>query len=167
MSMLVAGDLLYVQEPEPEWRSLTAGSENTFVTEVPTVEVHLNLVDGKDPIANAQYSVEGVDPPLQGTTDGDGHVNLSVPVTTQRLKLTLTETGHVFNISVGGLDPIDETSGVQMRLAHLGLYNGPMDGQLSDHTRAAIAAFQAQQGAEPTGELDDKTRSALEDAHGA
>jgi hypothetical protein len=167
LSMLCAGDLLNVPQPKRKYISLVVGATNRLVAQIPKVDVHLNLTDGEDPITNAAYTIEGADAPIEGTTDAAGHVSFSVPVTVRTVRLVLTDTRQSFDIAVGGLDPIEETTGVQMRLAHLGLYNGPPDGRLSDHTRSGIKAFQAQQKLPITGELDDKTLSALKDTHGA
>lgn len=167
MSMLCAGDVLYVPKRERKFLPLTVGATNKLVAKIPKVDIHLDLVDGQDPIMNAPYTIDGAGEQIQGTTDAVGHVSFSVPVTARTVHLVLTDTGRSFDVSVGGLDPLEETSGVQMRLAHLGLYNGPLDGRLSDHTRAGVMAFQAQQKLAPTGELDDKTLAALKDAHGA
>jgi hypothetical protein len=167
MSMLAAGDVLYIPARKRTFLPVSVGSSNKFVATIPKVTMHLNLADGKSKHANVGYTVDGAGPRIKGTTDGDGHVSFDVPLIVRTVRLTLADTGHVFDVSVGGLDPIEETSGVQMRLAHLGFYAGPLDGTLSDHTRAAIRAFQAHQKMSVTGEPDDATRSALKDAHGS
>jgi hypothetical protein len=167
MSMLAAGDVLYIPARKRKFLPVSVGSSNNFVAAIPKVTVHLNLADGQSKHANVAYTVDGAGPQIKGTTDGDGHVTFSVPVTVRTVRMTLTDTGHVFDVSVGGLDPIEETSGVQMRLAHLGFYGGPIDGLLSDHMRAGIRAFQAQQKMNVTGEPDDATLAALKDAHGS
>lgn len=56
---------------------------------------------------------------------------------------------------------------VQEALTTLEYYTGPIDGVTSDDLRAAIAAFQADQGLEPTGQLDAATMAALQAALGA
>jgi hypothetical protein len=50
---------------------------------------------------------------------------------------------------------------VQATLAADGFYHGPIDGQLSGTTRAAIAAFQQSARLPVTGQLDEPTASAL------
>jgi peptidoglycan hydrolase-like protein with peptidoglycan-binding domain len=69
-------------------------------------------------------------------------------------------------MDVGGLDPVEETSGVQKRLVNLGHYRGPVDGEPSVDLTAAIRAFQSANGLEPTGEPDDATREKLRKVHG-
>ena len=65
----------------------------------------------------------------------------------------------------GHLDPVEEASGVQGVLANLGFYFGPIDGQLSDATRAAVWAFQKSAGLTPSGDIDDALRDKLRAAH--
>ncbi len=167
MSMLAAGDVLYIPARERTFAAASVGSSNKFVAQVPKVQLHLNLADGESKHANVPFTVDGAGPQMKGTTDGDGHVNIAVPVTVKSIRLTLSDTGHTFDVSVGGLDPIEETSGVQMRLQHLGFYGGPINGDLSDHTRAGIRAFQTSQKMDATGEPDDATLDALKKAHGS
>ncbi len=58
------------------------------------------------------------------------------------------------------------TAAVQSALRDLGFYDGPIDGKESEELTAAIAAFQTDQGLEPTGELDVDTLIALQTALG-
>jgi peptidoglycan hydrolase-like protein with peptidoglycan-binding domain/ABC-type branched-subunit amino acid transport system substrate-binding protein len=55
---------------------------------------------------------------------------------------------------------------IQIALTELGYYTGPIDGQMNDEFRAAIAAFQTDAGLEATGELDAATIQAIQDALG-
>lgn len=51
---------------------------------------------------------------------------------------------------------------VQAALADLGYYNGPIDGVLGPRSRRAIANFQARNGLRPTGRVDQRLLSALQ-----
>ncbi|MSU35947.1 MAG: murein L,D-transpeptidase [Pedosphaera sp.] len=57
--------------------------------------------------------------------------------------------------------PVRSTVEAQIALGRLGISCGSIDGSLGSQTRAALRAFQARQGLEMTGELDDATRSQL------
>jgi N-acetylmuramoyl-L-alanine amidase len=70
----------------------------------------------------------------------------------------------VHELALGYLDPIDTPSGVQGWLANLGLYDGPIDGNESEELEDAVARFQALHELDPTGVIDEATRSALADA---
>jgi shikimate kinase len=71
-------------------------------------------------------------------------------------------------VRIGDLDPLEETSGVRMRLEHLRYLTLLDDRDVESWELArAIVAFQLDAGIEPTGSLDDATRSALRAAHGS
>ena len=53
---------------------------------------------------------------------------------------------------------------IQTALTELGYYTGPIDGQMNDEFMAAVAAFQTDNGLEPTGELDAATIAAIQEA---
>ncbi|MGO9342323.1 MAG: peptidoglycan-binding domain-containing protein [Acidimicrobiales bacterium] len=191
LSMLIAGDILYITSPDPSWSSLTAGSSNTFTTPVSTVDVHIKLCDDAGPIAGASYTVEGVDPTVSDATGADGLVKFTVPVTVRSVLLTLAHaardsgdqassadedgapssngpppSAQTFDVHIGGLDPIEETSGVKMRLSHLGFFSGPIDPDNDEHLQWAVKAFQSSKNLDASGELDD-VRSHLRAAHGS
>ncbi len=51
---------------------------------------------------------------------------------------------------------------IQQQLQSQGLYAGPIDGVYGDRTQAALAAWQRQQGLEPTGQLNAQTLAAMD-----
>ena len=55
---------------------------------------------------------------------------------------------------------------IQTALTELGYYSGPIDGQENDEFRAAVAAFQTDNGLEATGTLDAATIAAIQAALG-
>ena len=67
--------------------------------------------------------------------------------------LAITRPGQAFGP--------DTVSRVQTVLSQQGFYRGPIDGQISGTTRAAIRAFQSSAGLPPTGDLDAQTASVL------
>jgi len=80
---------------------------------------------------------------------------------------------HVeYQVRLGDLDPIDETTGVRKRLEHPGYRaaargSSESDGEAKEADSAAIATFQEAKGLKATGELDHSTKAALVDAHGS
>ena len=54
---------------------------------------------------------------------------------------------------------------LQVRLAWSHASPGPIDGEMGNNTRIAVKAFQRMRGLDETGEVDAKTRAALQ-AHG-
>ena len=57
------------------------------------------------------------------------------------------------NLSYSPVNSLDYS--VQEALAELGYYNGPLDGIIGPMSRLAIANFQADNGLEPTGIIDE------------
>lgn len=51
---------------------------------------------------------------------------------------------------------------IQQQLQSQGLYDGPIDGLYGDQTQAALAAWQRQQGLQPTGQLNAQTLAAMD-----
>jgi peptidoglycan hydrolase-like protein with peptidoglycan-binding domain len=74
--------------------------------------------------------------------------------------------GRIFPLLLGHLDPVRETTGQQMRLALLGLYNGETNGKLDEATQVALRRFQESMGLPATGVADDATLEALKSAFG-
>jgi peptidoglycan hydrolase-like protein with peptidoglycan-binding domain len=54
-----------------------------------------------------------------------------------------------------------QQAGVQVALRALGLYTGPIDGEMGPLTRAAVASAQQRAGLPTTGRVDTRTRAAL------
>jgi hypothetical protein len=86
------------------------------------------------------------------------------PVATEA-QLFIGKERREVKLSLGELEPLTEVTGVQARLANLGFEPGPVDGELGPRTQAALQV-QAQHDLDPTGNIDDKTISALKKRHG-
>lgn len=173
--VLAPGDLLYVPEREPELHDLTPQSTNRFTASFPTVRVNLVLDTGNGRAANEPYRVEGMGPPQEGQSDGEGKVELDVPVHLSHVRLVLPNLHQSVVLRIGHLDPPTHDSGVAQRLRSLG-YLPPRDllppRSMTQRDRdaelaRAVARFQRDQGLEESGEVDARTRDALREAHGA
>jgi hypothetical protein len=70
-----------------------------------------------------------------------------------------------YDLAVGHLDPSDEISGIQARLANLGYYAGPISGELDETTRRAISDFCMLVIGYELDEMDDAFIEALDRAH--
>ncbi len=164
---LAPGDVLFVPEPKPPELSIQKGTTNSYVVTVPKVKVKVVLKSEGQPLADEPYVIEGLGDAFEGKTGADGSVELSVPVHLRELQLVLYERNLSYPVRIGDLNPVEELSGVRMRLAHLGHYGWyPPDEVDETDDRDALLAFQAAQGIEATGVLDVATRAALRDSHG-
>jgi N-acetylmuramoyl-L-alanine amidase len=170
-NMLCPGDLLFVPDEPREGLPLAVSAANPFTATVPTATVALSFqVDGK-PIAGEPFTVEGLAREVSGTSDGDGKVQLDVPVTVREVRVVFPQRDLGYTVRVGDLDPIEEWSGLRARLSHLGFYPWSLEEEAEGdapgpHDRLALRTFQRARGLPVTGEIDDTTRAALLAAHG-
>jgi hypothetical protein len=175
-NLLAPGDILFVPDPEApaRRRPLSVGDANRYEVSIPTVAVTMVLADDRGkPFASEPYVVEGLGRRVAGETDSDGKVTVEVPVRVREVQVLLHERDLAFPVMVGDLDPVEVPTGVIGRLEHLGYFGwscglGPTPYHVpeGDRLREAISAFQSDHRIEPTGVMDDETRSALVAAHG-
>jgi uncharacterized protein involved in type VI secretion and phage assembly len=169
-NLLHPGDVLHFPRPKREGLALRKGTENHYEAKVPTTTVKLTFKDAKGPFADEPYTVEGIGAPVEGKSGGDGSVTLEVPLHVREAKIVFTQKRIAFPVGVGDMDPINEPAGVRKRLEHLGYREkseGIGEADTDARDKAAIALFQQAQGLPATGEIDDATRGALEEAHGS
>ena len=170
-NLLHPGDVLYVPNRKPQWLPLKMGTDNLYIASVPRTTVRLSFRDAENPRANEPYVIHGMGEPEEGTTDGDGTVELRVPVHIREISVTFPNASITYPVHIGDMDPIDERTGARKRLQHLGYGRYPgahenmTDDDLEAADRLAILAFQQDQGLEANGTMDDATRAALAKAH--
>lgn len=172
-SLLKAGDVLFVpDEPKPKLR-LNKEETNAFVARVPAVKLALHVAEEGEPLKNEKYVIEGLGDESERVTDGEGKLELTVPVHVREVIVRFVKTGKRMKLAVGELDPPDTPSGARMRLTSLGFYGAKLTGkdQYVAHDEEALAqavrAFQASKDLPVTGELDAATRDALVAEHGS
>jgi N-acetylmuramoyl-L-alanine amidase len=176
--VLAAGDVLHVPEAEGQEQPYTAKSTNRYRAVVEMTQLRFRLRrGGAEVLANEPYRVTGMAQPIEGSSDGDGQVEIEVPAHQREIRLELPERGEVMAIGVGQLGPVEGRRGLRSRLTNLG-YLVPMEmvhpigagaqssEEIDQENAEALRDFQRDQGIEPTGDLDDDTRRALIDAHG-
>jgi hypothetical protein len=151
-NILAPGDVLYIPETSRVTGApLAVGGENSFLCDAPEARVEIRLIDEKGaPHAGKRCVVAGIGEPRTETSDGDGILRFSVPVTLRAVTVTV-EDGYSFEASIGCLDPHDEPSGREMRLRNLGFLpdDDVMRPEEDRETRlaGALAAFQRAHGA--------------------
>jgi hypothetical protein len=121
------------------------------------------------PRANLGYSLAVDGETTRGTTDQDGAIDVAVSVVVKEITLLFDgdPAEEEYQLLARHLNPVEDLTGIQMRLKNLGYAVGPLDGVVGRSTRAAIAAFQADQGLKSTGTADPSTRDRLVEAHGS
>jgi hypothetical protein len=124
----------------------------------------------EEPISNAPYIFE-VDGSLvdEGKTDGDGGVEIPLPPNAKEGRITVhpgKPEEKTFALQLGGVDPVDEVSGVRQRLANLGFFCAPEGPADAEDLQTSLRKFQEKNSLDVTGKIDDATKSKLKDLHG-
>jgi peptidoglycan hydrolase-like protein with peptidoglycan-binding domain len=168
-NVLHQGDVVYIPRARKTGQPLSKGTTNTYQVKVPRKKLSLTFKD--DRVQNAEYTVRGLGSPVTGSTSS-GAFSVDVPVYVREIVISFDDIPLLYNVRIGDLDPIAETSGVRQRLEHLG-FRRPIrttaetEEEAAEADSEAITAFQVSQGLDATGTLDDATHAALESAHGS
>jgi N-acetylmuramoyl-L-alanine amidase len=167
-SALLPGDKIHVREKEEKTHPGATGKRHRFRRKGIPSSLWIQVRNGAKPWANQPYRLVIDGKPYEGRTDADGWISRRMMPDVKNGKLTVGEGSETIEwvLDLRHLDPADEPSGVQGRLNNLGYDAGPVDGKMNEQTRAALARFQAGQGIEATGELDNTTIEKLKLAHG-
>lgn len=171
--LLNPGDILYLPVKPKEGLAFSAGTSNRYRAQVPQVKVSLTFKDADQVLANEPYEIHGLGtdgssgPPETRKTDGDGKVDLELPVTTREVTIVFPNQNIAYEVRVGDMDPETEMGGIQKRLENLGYLPRERDSASeAAFMQAAISQFQKQHGLSPTGTLDEATTKLLKDEHG-
>lgn len=181
-NVLLAGDIVFIPDLRVKQVPGAPMATHKFMLKGAPEKLNITLLDfDHKPRPNLDYVIviEGI--AKRGTTDGSGKVTEPIPPNAKTGKLTfaapqpLDGTGQplpgkpknqVMILQLGSLDPISEVSGIKARLANLGFYKGPIDGNLDVATQNAISLFQSRKGLEVTGTASDATVQKLQAIHG-
>lgn len=164
--ILCEGDVIFLPLDEEAPLPLDVGQDNRFAAVVARTEARVRFGAADEPFANEPFVVEGLDEELRGETDGDGNLVIEAPVTARVAKVVFERLGLSFQVILGEMDPIDEVSGVELRLAMLGFLKEPPQDALEGATLEALTAFQREKRLPATGAMDPATLDALRAAYG-
>jgi hypothetical protein len=170
-NVLAPGDEVTLPDPGPaKWVGATVERRHRFLVKLPKVKLRVRIVDrtGKA-LGGKRFSLSVGARDVDGTTTSDGLVEAEVRATesSARLRVWLHDDGPDAlptidrQLSIGDIDPIDSTSGVQGRLHNLG-YRCPLSNEIADDlddpTLVAVRSFRAKNGlpdvARPTADAD-------------
>jgi type VI secretion system secreted protein VgrG len=124
------------------------------------------------PYANKDYVLHAAGNRYEGATDGDGKIELELPLEAQVANIALwleaRPTGPVkrYVVELREVPGHDTVAGAQMRLRNLGYYWGKETDEVDAPTRQALRDFQGDHDLQVTGELDEATKAKLSDLHG-
>jgi N-acetylmuramoyl-L-alanine amidase len=163
-NLLCPGDRVYIPGKDDKQVEVATGKKHRFRVKLTKLSLRVVVHDENDkPFASKPYKLTIDGKEQQGTTNGDGLVEVPVPVDAKEGMLEIE--GHEIPIRIGHLDPLEEITGVQSRLANIGYDLGDEHGEVGPKTREALERFQKAVGLSVTGDLDDATRSKLGEKH--
>ncbi|SEK53466.1 Peptidoglycan-binding (PGRP) domain of peptidoglycan hydrolases-containing protein [Stigmatella aurantiaca] len=165
---LQSGDEVVI--PETPGLKVSVGSSYLLQGGDPPDRFQLGLRRGNMPLGRRRYELKFGDTVYTGFLSFSGMMDhpLLPNASEGALKVWTSEEPELvceWKLQLGFLDPLEEISGVQGRLLNLGYYSGPINNELTEDTRVAVANFQTAWALPPTGELDDETIAILEDRH--
>lgn len=168
MSVLLAEDVLFLPELIQKQEDAATDQRHRYRRKAVPAQVGFKLLDeAGEPRAGVEYILRIDDSNFTGKTASDGSLEFDVPPDARSAKIEIPETGEVFDLGIGHMDPIDTDSGAALRLSNLGFAVESAEGEPDpDSLAAAVRRFQTKNDLEVTGELDDATKSKLQEVAG-
>jgi len=173
-NLVYPGDCIFIPDKETKKTDRPTERRHIFELKGRKTLVRIRLEDGdRQPFTGKKFALAIGINKWEGATDGNGLIEQEVPADAEAGELTVwlndsdASWGYTWELKIGHLDPPGEITGVQARLLNLGFYYGPVDGEWSQESQAALQAFQGKLGLEPTGAIDDATRKKLREFHDA
>ncbi len=169
-NVLLPGDRVYIPPLRIKEEDRATGKRHRFVLiGVPEI-LRMVVKEFDEPLANQPYRLNVDGRWYEGTTDAEGKLEQEIQPDAQKGILLVGEGEEAmeYELNLGHLDPIESITGVQERLDNIGYDPGSLDGDLTEQTKAAIAAFCAAHDLDPPedGGIDDAFLEKLKEAHG-
>jgi hypothetical protein len=123
-----------------------------------------------EPIANAHFVLNVDGSYIERKSDGEGLVDVPIPpdAVSGSIKFYPGMPEEIsFDLSLGGMDPIDTMIGVRKRLNNLGYHCLPSSDELDESLRDALRRFQTAQNLTASGNIDQATKDKLKEIHGS
>jgi hypothetical protein len=166
--VLLPGDRVTIPEKQQKFEPGQTEMRHRFQLKGRPDSFSVRVLRDGEPRGNEPYELEVDGETYRGVTQANGFVIRSIQPDAQRARLVVGEgeDQQEFYFLLGGIDPIEEISGVQQRLRNLGYDCGEVDGKMGPITEGAIRAFQKKRGLNETGEPDAPTRERLKTDYG-
>jgi len=177
-NVLLPGDELYVPDPQTQQFDRPVDQEHTFKLSADPLEllIVLHNIYGK-PVAQRPCTLTLGLNQFQLTSDANGLIRHGIPKKAVDASLTVKDQVTVkgtdipidrhFQLKIGYLDPVDQPSGQQARLANLGYYRGPAAPQDADEFLSAVEEFQCDNNLTVDGICGPQTQAKLKSVHGS
>jgi hypothetical protein len=160
-NILYPGDILFIPEKEKKEESGATEQRHRFKKKGTPSKMKIRMLKNDQPRSNEPYrlNIDGVW--QEGTTDGDGYVEASIPSNAKKGLLHIGQPGKedIYHLKLGNLDPIDTEDGVRERLKSLGF-------RIGQDLSSTVRLFQKKEELQVTGQMDDATRTRLKERFG-
>ena len=160
-NVLYAGDSLFVPDKRVKQESGATEQRHRFRKKGTPAKLRVQILVDDQPRANEPYRLRVDGRWFEGTTDGQGYIEKSIPPGAREGLICVGEGDQqdAYKVRFGTVDPIDTDEGVAGRLRDLGFC-------VDEDYEAAVKAFQEKEELEPTGTVDDATRGRLRERFG-
>jgi hypothetical protein len=168
-NVLAAGDVLEIPDLQPKAESRAPGQRHCFRRRSIPARVRIRILRQGSPRANQPFRAEIDGRTTSGSTDGDGFLELVIPVNADSARLAVgpSDDEDEHEINLGRLAPVADMRGAKERLHNLGFLDCDPDSDAADaKTGAALRAFQFRHELDESGALDDATQAKLVEMHG-
>jgi N-acetylmuramoyl-L-alanine amidase len=165
---LMPGDIITIPERQLRYEICATDQRHRFRRKDVPAKLHVRLLMFGEPRRNVKYLLDVDGRTRWGETDPDGWVNESIPPAARQATITVNPgpDQDEYQLTLGTVDPLDEPSGIQGRLADLG-FPCRVTGRMDEQTAGALRRFQQARNLPITGEADGQTMQELEKAHEA
>ncbi|MEM9195930.1 MAG: peptidoglycan-binding protein, partial [Myxococcota bacterium] len=170
-SVLFEGDQVFVPDDIPPKEAAARTGRIHYFRYVPKkMPFHARFEDSGAPRGwlRVLCSVDG-GAEEEATLDSEGMLTVEIPIDASEVVVRIhPDTDHEEQVTftLRHLDPHVETRGLQQRLNNLAFEPGAEDHEFGERTEAAISLYQASEGLERNGQLDEPTMRALHRRHG-
>src|ERR1700752_2278889 len=133
--ILLPGDRVFIPDIRTKDQSGSTDQNHPFVVKGVPELLQIAITDDEDqPQTNWPYTLvidDGKE--IKGITDGSGMIKHAILPNARRAFLRVGEGVNLraYDLQIGHLDPVDETSGLQARLLDLGYYYGDVNGEFN------------------------------------
>jgi hypothetical protein len=167
-NVLQPGDVLFIPAIRPRQVSKPTDATHQFIRKGVPEKFNLQFLDyDNQPLSNASYVLTLDDTTSTGNLDADGWLRVFVRPDVRSGRIEVGPHGSLAacDLNFGHLDPLSTLTGVQARLRNLGLYDGPIDGEINDLLKEAARAFRLAENLPESDEINDEFRQRLETRH--
>lgn len=157
---LLPGDQICISE-QPATFTVSTGQIHYFVVTWKKVHFRLQLTKLGQPRSNEAYIWRADGEEEIGHTDSEGWIEKTIDPKLRCAELEMVNGEEKYLLDLCHLDPVESTSGRQMRLANMGFYFGAIDGEWGERSKAASQAFIRSMGQGSTEYTEDEIAGLL------